>query len=46
MAAYFNVKGLTVGYDGNALIHDIDFSVARGDILTLIARTARGNRPF
>jgi iron complex transport system ATP-binding protein len=42
MAAYFNVKGLTVGYDGHALIHDIDFSVARGDILPLIGPNGAG----
>ncbi len=40
--AYFSVRGLAVGYDGKALIHDIDFSVEKGAILTLIGPNGAG----
>ena len=33
---YFYTKGLTVGYHGVPLIKDIELSVKKGEILTLI----------
>lgn len=39
---YFRVEDLTVGYDKNALIRDICFSIRRGEILTLIGPNGSG----
>lgn len=39
---YFKAKDLAVGYDGKALIEDIDISLNRGDILTLIGPNGSG----
>ncbi len=39
---YFKTKGLTVGYNGKPLIHDIEFEVERGEILTLIGPNGSG----
>lgn len=39
---YFETQDLAVGYDGNVLIHDINFELARGSILTLIGPNGAG----
>ena len=39
---YFHTKDLAVGYDGRALIHDINIQVERGEILTLIGPNGSG----
>ena len=39
---FFRTKGLTVGYNGKPLIHDIDIGVAEGEILTLIGPNGSG----
>lgn len=41
-ARYLSVDGLSVGYDGQALISDIEMHVARGDVLTLIGPNGAG----
>ena len=42
MRAFFETKGLAVGYNGRALIHDIDLSLGKGKILTLIGPNGSG----
>ena len=39
---YFNTKDLSVGYNGAALIHDINISVEKGEIVTLIGPNGSG----
>ena len=39
---YFNTKDLAVGYNGTALIHDINISVEKGEIVTLIGPNGSG----
>ena len=39
---YFNTKDLAVGYNGKALIHDINFSIEKGEIVTLIGPNGSG----
>ncbi|MGI6217721.1 MAG: ABC transporter ATP-binding protein [Coriobacteriales bacterium] len=39
---YLKAESLSVGYDGKALIHDIDIRVRRGEILTLIGPNGAG----
>ncbi len=39
---YFTVHQMTVGYDGNPLIRDIEFGVEKGEILTLIGPNGAG----
>lgn len=39
---YFKTEGMTVGYDGNPLITDIDINVEKGEILTLIGPNGAG----
>ena len=39
---YFTAEGLSVGYDGKPLIRDIDISLERGKILTLIGPNGGG----
>lgn len=39
---YFKTEGMTVGYDGNPLITDIDIRVEKGEILTLIGPNGAG----
>ena len=39
----FTARGLSVGYDGQALIRDIDVELGRGEILTLIGPNGSGN---
>ncbi len=38
----FTARGLSVGYDGQALIRDIDVELGRGEILTLIGPNGSG----
>ena len=40
--AYFSTKDLSVGYNGNVLIHDIDINIEKGKILTLIGPNGAG----
>lgn len=42
MAAFFETKALSVGYQGNCLIHGIDLTVERGEIVTLIGPNGAG----
>jgi len=42
MDSFFEIKNLSVGYDGRVLIHDIGLSLARGSILTLIGPNGAG----
>ena len=37
---YFQIKDLSVGYNGNSLIHDINIGINKGEIVTLIGRAA------
>ncbi len=39
---YFNTSDLAVGYNGKALIHDINISIRRGEIVTLIGPNGSG----
>ena len=39
---YFHTQDLSVGYDGRALIHDINIQVEKGKILTLIGPNGAG----
>ena len=39
---YFNTSDLAVGYNGKALIHDINFSIEKGEIVTLIGPNGSG----
>lgn len=39
---YFQTKDLSVGYDGNTLIHDISIGVEKGEIVTLIGPNGSG----
>lgn len=39
---YFKTENLSVGYSGKALIHDINLSVERGKIMTLIGPNGSG----
>lgn len=39
---YFQTKDLSVGYDGNTLIHDISIGIKRGEIVTLIGPNGSG----
>ena len=39
---YFQTQDLSVGYDGRALIHDINIQVEKGKILTLIGPNGAG----
>lgn len=42
MSHYFEAKQMAVGYNGAALIRDIDFSLEKGEILTLIGPNGAG----
>lgn len=42
MDFYFNTRGLSVGYQGRALIRDIQIGLKRGEILTLIGPNGAG----
>lgn len=42
MEPYFETKGLSVGYRGKVLIHDISLSLEKGTILTLIGPNGAG----
>jgi iron complex transport system ATP-binding protein len=42
MTAFFKANGLAVGYNGKALIRDIDIDLNRGGILTLIGPNGSG----
>ena len=42
MRSFFATEGLAVGYNGKALIHDIDISLQKGGILTLIGPNGSG----
>lgn len=42
MNAYFTVNDLSVGYNGEVLIHDIGFGIEKGSILTLIGPNGAG----
>lgn len=42
MQPYLQTKNLSVGYDGNVLIHDINIAVEKGKILTLIGPNGAG----
>lgn len=39
---YFQTKDLSVGYNGNVLIHDISIGISRGEIVTLIGPNGSG----
>lgn len=39
---YFHMKDLSVGYHGQALIHDIDIGIEKGQIVTLIGPNGAG----
>lgn len=39
---YFQMKDLSVGYHGNALIHDINIGINKGEIVTLIGPNGSG----
>ena len=39
---YFEMKGLSVGYKGKALIHDICIDIKKGEIVTLIGPNGAG----
>lgn len=39
---YFQTKDLSVGYDGNTLIHDISIGITKGEIVTLIGPNGSG----
>ncbi len=40
--AYFRTDSLSVGYNGRALIHDIDIAIEKGEIVTLIGPNGSG----
>ena len=42
MDYYFTAKKMTVGYDDKPLIRDIEFSLKKGEILTLIGPNGAG----
>ncbi len=42
MEHYFETKDLAVGYNGSVLIHNIDFKLEKGKILTLIGPNGAG----
>ncbi len=42
MEYYFKAEKMTVGYDGRPLIENIDFSLKKGEILTLIGPNGAG----
>ncbi|MCR4963757.1 MAG: ABC transporter ATP-binding protein [Firmicutes bacterium] len=42
MERYLQIEDLSVGYDGNALIHDINLQLDKGRILTLIGPNGAG----
>lgn len=39
---YFQLSNLSVGYNGKALIHDIDINIRKGEIVTLIGPNGSG----
>lgn len=39
---YFQTEGLSVGYNGKALIHDINIEINKGEIVTLIGPNGSG----
>ena len=39
---YFHLDNLAVGYNGKALIHDIDLAIEKGEIVTLIGPNGSG----
>ena len=39
---YFRTSDLSVGYNGTALIHDIEIRLKKGEILTLIGPNGSG----
>ena len=39
---YFQMKDLSVGYNGNALIRDINIGINKGEIVTLIGPNGSG----
>ena len=39
---YFKTQALSVGYNGKALIHDIDIAIEKGEIVTLIGPNGSG----
>lgn len=46
MEYYFTAEKLAVGYDNRPLIENIDFSLKKGEILTLTGQTVPVNRLF
>lgn len=42
MNAYFKTEGMSVGYDKNILIHDINIELEKGKILTLLGPNGAG----
>src|SRR5206468_6268622 len=40
--AYLRVRGVTAGYGGVPVIHDVDLSLARGEVLTLVGPNGAG----
>ncbi len=42
MAYYFQMEQLSVGYNGKALIHDINIGIEQGEIVTLIGPNGAG----
>ena len=43
---YFQMKDLSVGYNGNSLIHDINIGINKGEIVTLIGPNGSGSQRF
>ena len=39
---YFQMKDLSVGYNGNSLIRDINIGINKGEIVTLIGPNGSG----
>ncbi len=46
MGSIIAAKDLAVGYQGKALIHDINFGICKGEIVTLIGQMVPGSLQF
>lgn len=43
---YFQMKDLSVGYNGNSLIRDINIGINKGEIVTLIGPNGSESQRF